>query len=76
MSAVSPLEDKGEEGDAMKEELRRVFGESTEEDVERERRGGVGEEAVRARARKTEAVPSLWDVEEHHLLKVSHTYTH
>ncbi len=51
----------------MEEELRRVFGESTEEVVERERPGGVGEEAVRARARKTEAVPSQREVEERNL---------
>ena len=38
----------------MEEEFQRVFGESTKEVVERE----IGEEAVRARARKTEAVPS------------------
>ncbi len=47
----------------MEEEFRRVFGESTEEVVEQEK----GEEAVRARARKTEAVPSQREVEEHSL---------
>ncbi len=51
----------------MEEEFRRVFGESVEEVVERVRQGGVGEEAVRARARKTEAVPSQREVEEHNL---------
>ena len=51
----------------MEEEFRRVFGESAEEVVERERRGEVGEEAVRARARKTGAVPSEKEVEEHNL---------
>ena len=38
----------------MEDEFRRVFGESSKEVVERE----AGEEAARARARKTEAVPS------------------
>ena len=38
----------------MEEEFRRVFGEGTKEVVERE----VGEEAVRAKARKKEPVPS------------------
>ena len=51
----------------MEEEFRRVFGESAEEVVEREMRGDVGEEAVRARARKTGAVPSEKEVEEHNL---------
>ena len=51
----------------MEEEFRRVFGESTEEVVEQERRDEIGEEAVRARARKTEAVPSKREVEEHNL---------
>ncbi len=50
---------KGKKGDALEEEFKRVFGESTEEVVERERRGEVGEEAARTRARKTEAVPSM-----------------
>ena len=59
MSAVSTHEDEqeGQEDkreDVMEEELRRVFGESSKEVVERE----IGEEAVRARARKTETVPS------------------
>ena len=47
----------------MEEEFQRVFGESTKEVVERE----IGEEAVRARARKTEAVPIQREVEEHNL---------
>ena len=47
----------------MEEEFRRVFGESSKEVVERE----IGEEAVRARARKTEAVPSQREAEEHNL---------
>ena len=47
----------------MEEDFQRVFGESTREVVERE----IGEEAVRARARKTEAVPSQREVEEHNL---------
>ena len=47
----------------MEEELRRVFGESSKEVVERE----IGEEAVRARARKTETAPSQKEVEEHNL---------
>ena len=51
----------------MEEEFRRVFGESAEEVVERERRGDVGEEAVRARARKAEIAPSDREVEEHNL---------
>ena len=42
-----------------------MFGESAEEVVERQKRDAVGEEAVRARARKTEAVPSQREVEEH-----------
>ena len=63
LSAVSPHEDKGKEGDVMEEEFRRVFGESSKEVVERE----IGEEAVRARARKTETVPSQREVDEHNL---------
>ena len=72
MRAVSPHEDdqqvrKGKEGDAAEEEFRRAFGESAEKVVAREMRGEVGEEAVRARARKTGAVPSEREVEEHNL---------
>ncbi len=68
MSAVSPHEDeqkgkKDREGDTAEEQFRTVFGESAEEVVERVRRGEVGEEAVRARARKTGAVPSEKEVE-------------
>ncbi len=48
----------------MKEEFRRAFGESTEEVVEQQRPGEVGEEALRSRAGKT-AVPSEMEVEEH-----------
>ncbi len=44
-----------------------MFGESAEEVVEREIRSDVGEEAVRARARKTDAVPSEKEVEERNL---------
>ena len=51
----------------MEQEFRRAFGESTEELVERERRWEVGEEAVRARARKTGAAPSDKEVEERNL---------
>ena len=51
----------------MEVEFRRAFGGSTGEVVEREMRGDVGEEAVRARARKTGAVPSEKEVEEHNL---------
>ncbi len=58
MSAVCPQEDT-----AMEDEFRRLFGEGTKEVVERE----IGEEAVPARARKTEAVPSQREVEEHNL---------
>ena len=47
----------------MEEDFQRVFGEGTKEVVERE----IGEEAVRARARKTGAVPSQKEVEEHNL---------
>ena len=47
----------------MEGEFRRVFGESSKEVVERE----LEEEAVRARARKTETVPSQKEVEEHNL---------
>ena len=47
----------------MEEELRRASGEGTGEVVEKE----MGEEAVRARARKTEAVPSQREVDEHNL---------
>ena len=47
----------------MEEEFWRVFGESTQEVVERE----IGEGAVRARATKTEMVPSQREVEEHNL---------
>ncbi len=50
----------------MEEEFRTVFGESTEEVLEQERRDEIGEEAVRARARKT-AVPSQREVEERSL---------
>jgi hypothetical protein len=46
--------------------FRRAFGESAGEVVERERRGEV-EEAVRARARSTGAVPSEKELEEHNL---------
>ena len=45
----------------------RVFGESTEEAVERDRQGDDGEEAVRAKARKAEIVPSDREVEERNL---------
>ncbi len=48
-------------------EFRRVFGESDEEVVGREREEGAGEEAVRARARRVETVPSEKEVEEHNL---------
>ena len=70
MSAVSPHEDdqeaeKDKERDKMEEDFLRAFGESAEEVVKRER--DVGEEAVRARARKTEAVPSQREVDEHNL---------
>ena len=51
----------------MEEEFRRVFGESAEEVVEREMRGDVGEEVAQARPRKTGAVPSEKEVEEHNL---------
>ena len=51
----------------MEEEFRRVFGESAEEVVEQERRGDVGEEAARARARKAEIAPSDKEVEERNL---------
>ena len=47
----------------MEEESRRVLGEGTKEAVERE----IGEEAVRAKTRKTEPVPSQREVEEHNL---------
>ena len=63
MRAVSPSENPEGEGTAMEEEFRRVFGEGTKEVVERE----VGKEAVRAKARKTEPVPSQREVEEHNL---------
>ncbi len=41
--------------------------ESTEEVVERSTKIDVGEETVRARARKTEIAPSDKEVEEHNL---------
>ena len=68
MSAVSPHEDslkeqEGKREDAMEEDFQRALGEGTKEVVERE----IGEEAVRARARKTGAVPSQKEVEEHNL---------
>ena len=47
----------------MEEESQRVTSEDTKEAPEKE----AGEEAVRARARKTEAVPSQKEVEEHNL---------
>ncbi len=47
----------------MEEGLRRVFGESSTEVVERE----IAGEAVRAKARKTETVPSQREAEEHNL---------
>ena len=47
----------------MEEEFRRVFGEISQEVVERE----FGKEAVRARARKTETVPSQKEAEEYNL---------
>ncbi len=70
MGAVSLQEDdqhfeEEKESDKMEEEFRRVFGEGTEEVVERDRQGGVGEETVRARASKAETVSSEREVEEH-----------
>ena len=56
-------DDKRKRGDAMEEEFKGVLGESSKEVVERE----IGEEAVRARAMKTETVPSQKEVEEHNL---------
>ncbi len=44
-----------------------MFGESAEDVFEREMRGDVGEEAVRARARKTGAAPSEKEAEAHNL---------
>ncbi len=63
MSAVSAHQEdqqgkKDRAGDAVGEDFRRVFGESAEEVVERRMRGDVGEETVRARAKKTGAAPS------------------
>jgi hypothetical protein len=55
------------ERDKMEEEFRRVFGESSEEVVDRERQGDAGEEAERARARKSEIVPTDKEVEERKL---------
>ncbi len=71
-ASCSPREDqqkvkKDKEGGAVEEDLRRALGESAEEVVEREMRGDVGEEAVRARARKTGAVPSEREVGERNL---------
>ena len=63
MKAVRPSENPEGERTAMEEEFRKEFGEGTKETVERE----IGEEAVRARARKTEPVPSQREVEEHNL---------
>ena len=68
MSAVSPHEDslkeqEGKREDAMEEDFQKALGEGTKEVVERE----IGEEAVRAKARKTGAVPSQKEVEEHNL---------
>jgi hypothetical protein len=51
----------------MEEEFKRVFGESAEEAVRKEREEGAGEEAVRARARPVEKVPSEKEVEERNL---------
>ncbi len=51
----------------MDEQFRRGPGERAEEAVARERRGDVGEEAARARAIKTGAVPSDKEVEERNL---------
>ncbi len=51
----------------MKEEFRRVFGESAEEVVERERRGDVEEEAVRTRAKEADIGPSDKEAEERNL---------
>jgi hypothetical protein len=48
----------------MEEEFERVFGESAEEAVRKEREEGPGDEAVRARARRVETVPSEKEVEE------------
>ncbi len=47
----------------MEDEFRIVFGKSSKEVVQRE----IGDEAVRARARKTETVPSDREVEGHNL---------
>ncbi len=48
----------------MMEESKRAFGESAEEAVRKEREEGAREEAVRARARRVETVPSEKEVEE------------
>ena len=47
----------------MEEDFQRVFGEGTTGVRERE----IGEEAVRARARKTEMIPSQKELEERNL---------
>ncbi len=57
VSIVSPREndqqfEKARARDNMEEELTGVFGESSEELVERERQGDAGKEVTRARARK------------------------
>ncbi len=67
MSAVRPHEDDRrveKEKDKMEERITRVFGEGTGEVVERDRQGDVGEEAVRAKARKAEIAPSDREAEE------------
>ena len=51
----------------MEEKFRRVLGESAEEIVERQRQGDVGEEAARARARKTDIAPNDKELGEHNL---------
>ncbi len=72
MSAVSPREGEQQDGEEeqegkedLKERFTRVFGESVEDTLDSVK--DAGEEANTAGARRTEAVPSTREVEEHNL---------
>ncbi len=66
MSAVSPLEGEqqaGREGRSIEERFTKVFGQTVEDTLEALKE--TSEEANAAKARKTEAIPSTKEVEEH-----------
>ncbi len=63
---MSPQEGE-QQASSVEGELRRVFGERGEDVVRKGREEGAGQEAVRARARRVETVPSEKEVEERDL---------